>query len=297
MGAGGLTDLASLVPSAVSLIEQQQSPEVEPAALACLAMGGHLRDLAAEYHALGHACFDYATHLDKTHAEIIAELNLLIEQSVAIQVGGAIFAFFTAGASEIAAQVAETARVALAATRIIRVLNDLRDSLLPVLGTISAITTRVGEITTKVRTLLATRVIRLSPKAAQIVGASSRVRPAAQAGATVSQGLHQDGALAATVGLRNNGGHAMRYLIEAGLMPNAGRLEDRLYTFQKIVTPVLQYPDKTFEWRLGGTTCEAYAGYHNGERLVVFVAKEGPWAGKVLSAFTPNPANIAKWGL
>jgi hypothetical protein len=53
----------------------------------------------------------------------------------------------------------------------------------------------------------------------------------------------------------------------------------------------------TFDWRVGGTMSRAFAGPAGGRTVVVFVAKEGPYQGRVLSAVAPNAARMGQWGL
>lgn len=54
---------------------------------------------------------------------------------------------------------------------------------------------------------------------------------------------------------------------------------------------------KTFDWRLGETMTRAFAGVARGRQVVVFVAKEGPHQGHVLSALVPDAAQMLQWGL
>jgi len=98
-------------------------------------------------------------------------------------------------------------------------------------------------------------------------------------------------------GMRSGGGHAMRHLIDEGLVPNAGSLASRAQAFERLTSPILRSPAASFDWRLGGTAARAFAGEAGGRQVVVFVAKEGPYQGRVLSAIVPDAAQIAKWGL
>ena len=54
---------------------------------------------------------------------------------------------------------------------------------------------------------------------------------------------------------------------------------------------------KTFDWRLGATSTRAFAGDVGGTQVVVFVAKDGPYQGVVVSAVVPDASQIAQWGL
>ena len=50
-------------------------------------------------------------------------------------------------------------------------------------------------------------------------------------------------------------------------------------------------------WKIVGTQSRAFAGEVDGQTVVAFVAKEGPYQGNVLSALVPSPENMVKWGL
>ena len=89
----------------------------------------------------------------------------------------------------------------------------------------------------------------------------------------------------------------MRHLIDEGLIPNAGSLEARAELFKKLTSPLLLRPVKTFDWKVGGTQARGFAGYAGGKRVVVFVAKEGPYQGRVISAVVPDAKQVAQWGL
>jgi RHS repeat-associated protein len=110
-------------------------------------------------------------------------------------------------------------------------------------------------------------------------------------------GFADDAVGSAFQGMRSGGGHAMRHLIDEGLIPNAGSLASRAQKFQDLVAPILSNPTKTFGWRIGGTAAQAFAGSAGGRQVVAFVAKEGPYQGRVLSAIVPDAAQIAQWGL
>jgi hypothetical protein len=40
-----------------------------------------------------------------------------------------------------------------------------------------------------------------------------------------------------------------------------------------------------------------FAGEAGGHQVVIFVAKEGPYQGRVLSALVPDAGQMVKWGL
>lgn len=58
--------------------------------------------------------------------------------------------------------------------------------------------------------------------------------------------------------------------------------------FQENFSQVLTSPEKTFDWKIGGTQAEGFARKVNGKVVVVFVAKEGQHAGKILSSMVPG---------
>ena len=110
-------------------------------------------------------------------------------------------------------------------------------------------------------------------------------------------GFTDDAVASAYQGMRSGGGHASRHLVDAGLIPNSGSLSSRVALFEDLTSPILRSPTRTFDWRLGGTATRAFAGEAGGQRVVVFVAKEGPYQGRVLSAVVPDSTQVAQWGL
>jgi RHS repeat-associated protein len=119
----------------------------------------------------------------------------------------------------------------------------------------------------------------------------------AAGGATRAIGFADDAVASAYQGMRSGGGHAMRHLIDEGLILNAGSLASRAQAFEGLTSPILRSPAASFDWRLGGTAARAFAGEAGGRQVVVFVAKEGPYQGRVLSAIVPDASQIAQWGL
>ena len=89
----------------------------------------------------------------------------------------------------------------------------------------------------------------------------------------------------------------MRHLVDEGLIPNSGSLGSRAAVFEDLTSPILTNPARAFDWRLGNTATRAFAGEAGGTRVVVFVAKEGPYQGRVISAVVPDADQIAQWGL
>jgi hypothetical protein len=113
-------------------------------------------------------------------------------------------------------------------------------------------------------------------------------------------GFAQGAAESAFQGMRGGGGHAMRKLIDEGLIPNSGSLASRTTLFQKLLAPVLQNPTHTFNWSVGGpggVKSKGFIGKVGGRDVFVFVAKEGPYQGRVLTSGVVQESDWALWGL
>ena len=110
-------------------------------------------------------------------------------------------------------------------------------------------------------------------------------------------GFANDAVGSAYQGMRSGGGHAIRHLRDEGLIANSGSLDSQVAQFEQLTSPILRSPAKTFDWALGGTMTRAFAGSAGGREVVVFVAKEGKYQGKVLTAVVPDATQIEKWGL
>jgi hypothetical protein len=81
------------------------------------------------------------------------------------------------------------------------------------------------------------------------------------------------------------------------LIPNVGSLQYRVAAFERLITPVLERPRQTFNWRVGTTAAKGFAGIVGRAPVVVFVAREGPYQGRILTAVLPDANQIAMWGL
>ncbi|MFE2872138.1 RHS repeat-associated core domain-containing protein [Embleya sp. NPDC059259] len=114
-------------------------------------------------------------------------------------------------------------------------------------------------------------------------------------------GFTEDTVGTAFDGMRGGGGHAIRHLFGErdgpSVLPNKGSPDAKMKAFQEAATPILTHPTKTFDWRMGDAMTKAFAGKVNGRDVVIFVAKDGPYAGKVISAVAPDAAKAALWGL
>ncbi len=109
----------------------------------------------------------------------------------------------------------------------------------------------------------------------------------------IAGGMSAESAGDATRGMNRGGGHAIRHL-EGTLIPNTGSLASRVDAFSDVVRPILQNPDHVAAWNIGGVNGTAYiATTSNGRQIAVIIANEGPYAGKVLSAFFPDANQLA----
>jgi len=106
-------------------LEMLRSPEIPLAIDTCTTIEGHCGDFSTACADLASACDDYAQHVEDHRAEIIGVLKELVAWTVADQVAGAALAFFTAGGSEVAAQVAEVGLIAKYAAKVVAILRRL----------------------------------------------------------------------------------------------------------------------------------------------------------------------------
>jgi len=113
------------VDAAQGKISVLTSPEVPLAVQTCTDLSTHCTDFETACLGLGKACDDYATQVDEHRDEIVGILKELLAWTVVDQVSGAILSFFTAGAAEVAAQLAEAGIIARYAAKIISVLKKL----------------------------------------------------------------------------------------------------------------------------------------------------------------------------
>jgi hypothetical protein len=104
-------------------------------------------------------------------------------------------------------------------------------------------------------------------------------------------GLSEVEASNVLTGMRE-GGHAIRHL-QGVLIPNTGSLESRVEAFRLVVTPVLENLQHVSNWQVGGTQGRAYLGMVDGQNIVVVVALDGPFQGKVITAFIPDANQLA----
>lgn len=98
------------------------------------------------------------------------------------------------------------------------------------------------------------------------------------------KGMSSTAAEFALTDLKGGGGHAIRHLRTNGIIRNSGTLMSQMNEFRKIAEPILTNPTATYKYTLRGIKTMAYEGYYMGKRIVIYVAKEGPKNGKILSS-------------
>ena len=89
--------------------------------------------------------------------------------------------------------------------------------------------------------------------------------------------------------------HASRHLSDVGILPKWSKAVGE--QFKQLGTRVLENPIKTFDHTLGGTPVKGFLGNVNGQNVVFFVFKSGPYQGQIATAFVPSVAQLIKWGL
>jgi len=85
--------------------------------------------------------------------------------------------------------------------------------------------------------------------------------------------------------------------MKEGLIPNAGSLAPRVEAMKNLLTPVLESPAASFNWRVGATHARGFIGNVGGQDVFAFVAKEGAYAGQVISSGVVQASDWALWGL
>jgi hypothetical protein len=110
-------------------------------------------------------------------------------------------------------------------------------------------------------------------------------------------GFADDAVRSAFIGMNRQGGHAIRKLEALGYIPQTGNLASRVKAFEKFVTPILTSPTHSFDYKVGKYWTRGFAQKIDNQWLAVFVAKEGPYQGKVVTAFFPDPNQIVIMGL
>lgn len=110
---------------AEAALRTERSPEIATAVKALNALNRHCMDLGASFIDMGQACHDYAQLVDTLHQNVHDELESFWEWAVAVEVGGGVTAFFTAGLSEAPAQAVLATECANAARRVLGLIKAL----------------------------------------------------------------------------------------------------------------------------------------------------------------------------
>ena len=58
-------------------------------------------------------------------------------------------------------------------------------------------------------------------------------------------------------------------------------------------TSTTKAPTHSASWRIGATQAQAFLGEVGGQNVAIMIAKEGPQAGKVISAFVPDANQLS----
>lgn len=90
--------------------------------------------------------------------------------------------------------------------------------------------------------------------------------------------------------------HASRHLIEDGTLGAWNNQTRRAFVDR--ATQILEQPQHTVAgWRLGPHSTDIYVGDFNGRTVGIAVFRDGPHAGRVATAFSPDATQRALWGL
>ncbi len=162
--------------SAGAQIAAQRSAEVADAVSACTSLQDATEQIAQAYGEVGKACADYADHVDTHRQEVISALEELLAWTVVDQATGAVLAFFTAGASELAAQLAEAGIIARYASRIITILRRLIELARLVAATIATAMAKLAGLAVRLGTVVKARVVAASLRAAERIGLDGVLR-------------------------------------------------------------------------------------------------------------------------
>jgi hypothetical protein len=142
--------IAGNAPSAVGLLKNQQSPEIDISVQTCTDRQNDLNSLADTCQTIGDACAAYAGYLDDAHQKILSELRELVIETAAWEAGAAILLPFTGTISEWVGNSAVGGRILMKARRIATI--------------ISGLTAKVAEIVTKTIAPLVGRITPLLEK-------------------------------------------------------------------------------------------------------------------------------------
>jgi hypothetical protein len=90
--------------------------------------------------------------------------------------------------------------------------------------------------------------------------------------------------------------HGSRHLTEAGLLPNwSGKNSPEI--IKREFVPILEHPTATVDHMLGKNRVKGFIGEIDGERVAIFVFKDGPYQGQLASSTVPTENQLKMWGL
>ncbi|TDP42817.1 hypothetical protein [Nocardia ignorata] len=154
-------------PTAVGLLNNQQSDEIPATVAKCSTTSNDSVEIQAAYRQIGDACDEYAQHLDQAHSEIRTEVRDMLIECAAWEVGFAILIPFTGTLSEWVGNSALVARIAVYGTRIAKIIERLGLKAIEIASRIgTTVVTKISSLGTKLAEWLrnaATRFARSEP--------------------------------------------------------------------------------------------------------------------------------------
>lgn len=121
--ARSLATVTGQCDEAVTLLGEQQTPEVPQAQAAVRRLEGFVTQLSSEYSALGDACLQYADHVDSAHEQSTHLMEGVLAGLAVTAVVGIGLTLVTLGGSDVAAAAAASAEVAAGAEEVAGVLT------------------------------------------------------------------------------------------------------------------------------------------------------------------------------
>ncbi|MEV6889400.1 DUF6531 domain-containing protein [Kribbella sp. NPDC051137] len=90
--------------------------------------------------------------------------------------------------------------------------------------------------------------------------------------------------------------HGTKHLVKAGLLPTwSGKTSPE--AIKRAFVPILEHPTATVDHQLGNHQVKGFLGDINGQRVAIFVYKDGPYAGQLASSSKPSENQLKKWGI
>lgn len=90
--------------------------------------------------------------------------------------------------------------------------------------------------------------------------------------------------------------HGTRHLTEKGILPAWSGTKSPAI-IERALTPILEHPAATFDHVLGDKPVRGFLGEIDGQQVVIFVYKAGPYQGQLASSVVPSANQLTKWGL